>query len=122
MAYKIEFIESSDLVRVEFSGDATLDDRISVIHKICLDFCNATIAKTKILIDVRLITKLMTENEQKIVGTYVASREELKKAKVAIIATPEQLIHQTAIDTSAQLGHRIQLFSTENQALIWLNS
>ena len=121
MAVKIENIENSTIIRITHSGKVSLDQRVNVVHQICVDHHNDS-TLLKLLIDARLVTNVMTEAEQDVFGSYIASRPELEKAFVAVIANPKQVLNQIVLKKSSLLGHNIMLFEIEAEALEWLNN
>ena len=121
MATKIEVINNSEIIRVVFEGEVTFNDRINVIHEICTDYY-PLFTRTRLLIDTREVIKKLTESEQIILGTFAASRAELKDASVAVIIEKNIVVNEHAIKKSSQLGHNIKVFNTEKEALIWLNA
>ncbi|MDO6446953.1 hypothetical protein Q4493_14360 [Colwellia sp. 1_MG-2023] len=120
MRTKIEVINNSEIIKVVFTGNVTFDDRINVIHELCTDYY-PLFTKLRILIDTRQVIKKLTESEQIILGTFVASRIELKEALVAVIVEKNIMLNEQAIKKSSQLGHNIKVFYTEKEALTWLN-
>ncbi|MDT0605266.1 hypothetical protein [Thalassotalea castellviae] len=121
MGFKTGMIEGTNIVRIDLVGAVTFDERIQAIHQVCTEHYKVQ-AKLKILIDARQVSKELTQSEQVILGTYAASREELKNASVAVLVVASQIVHSQAIQKSSELGHEIKLFHTESEALIWLNS
>lgn len=120
MTYKIKDVENSDIIKVTYKGDVSLDERISVVHELCIDYKRNT--QFKLLIDARLLTSAITPTEQSVFGTYIASREEFLLAKVAVIIDTEHVINKIILEKSLLLGHQIRVFNRENEAIAWLNN
>ncbi|MCW8834688.1 MAG: hypothetical protein OQK09_07440 [Colwellia sp.] len=118
MAHIIEVIENPEIVKVTYKHGVTMEERLNVVHEVCLDFFIAT--RLKLIIDVRLASQEMSPVEQTIFGKYLASREELNKVKVAIISNQAQNINQVITQESLALGHQIKHFNIEQQAVSWL--
>jgi hypothetical protein len=117
MPYKISKLESSAIITVIYSGEVSLEQRMALITDLSIEHIQN--ANPKILIDARSLLTSMTETEQKIWGNFIASREEFLNASVALIINPE--INRTAIEQSQSLGHVIQQFDNEKDALNWLS-
>lgn len=121
MPYKIEVLESLKLIKVIYLGDVCLDERLNIIHEICL--LSRKLRKNfKILIDARLQKNNMSKTEQEIFGNFVSNVEELKNALVAVIINGNAVTNETAIKISSQLGHQIKTFNDESDAMHWLNN
>jgi hypothetical protein len=120
MAYHIEVLENTGIIKVTYSGNVSLDERINVIHELCIDY--KTPAPFKLLIDTKSITLKLTTTEQLLFATYVVGREELSSALIAVVAISGQVMNKTIVNKSAQLGHQIKVFSAEDAALTWLNT
>ncbi|MGJ8691304.1 MAG: STAS/SEC14 domain-containing protein [Thalassotalea sp.] len=121
MASRISIIESLEIIKVLYTGHVSLDERVNILHEICTDY-HRKFPQLKVLIDARKVTQAMTQAEQLVFGTYVASRDEMRKALVAVIVNPGQIINDMAISESSKLGHKVNLFNSEDDALAWLAS
>ncbi|MBU2917571.1 hypothetical protein KO505_06290 [Psychrosphaera sp. F3M07] len=120
MDSKIELIEGTDIIKVSYRGDVTLDERVNCVEQICVEY-KALESCIKILIDAQEVTEVMSEVEQTLFANYIASREELEGARVAVLVKPEQLINNTVIEQATILGHKTKLFNDIYIALNWLN-
>jgi hypothetical protein len=121
MAARIDSLYDDEIIRVVHSGNVTLEERVNIVHEVCVDYYKPN-AKLKVLIDARLVTQNMTETEQVLFGTFIAEKKELKNACVAVVINPGQIVNQTVVNKSTQLGHHIKLFGNESEALLWLKT
>lgn len=120
MAHIIEELKQSKIVKVTYQDGVTMEERLYVVHEICLDYLISS--KLKLMIDVRSASQEMTLLEQNIFGQYLASREDFKMAKVAIISDKARNINEVITKESSVLGHEIKHFINEKQAISWFDS
>lgn len=120
MPFKIEEVQHLGIIKIIYSGVVTLDERVNVVHALCVDYYDSS--RLKICIDGRLIEHAISAAEQEVFGAYVASREELKDALVALIVNDGQIMNSGIFEKSSKLGHHIAVFDNENDALRWLVS
>ena len=118
MAHEFEVLSSSEIIRVTYSGDLTLDERIQVVHKLCCDF--NIFSRFKLLIDVRNVQQEMTELEQEIFGKFIASKEEFDTALVAVLDKIEAPVDEITINEASKDNYQIKMFNCEKTALSWL--
>ncbi|WP_416307711.1 hypothetical protein [Neptunicella sp. SCSIO 80796] len=91
---------------------------MNIIHELYCDFIDSD--RPKLLIDTRKSSTRMTETEQKIWGTYAASRKEQANALVAVIYNKGHELNPIAIERSKQAGRIVEIFYNESDAIKWL--
>jgi hypothetical protein len=118
MAYKIGVDKSSGIVNVTYSGTVSLDMRKQAVEDVCE--IHDPLEPLNILVDVRKLIMDLSLEEQKLFGRYLASREELMDAKVAVLHTNDYNPN-LAIDVHAfNSGYQLAEFSALSQAVDWL--
>lgn len=120
MVYKIELIEKTEIIKVTYCGDVSLDDRLNAVHELCRNY--HLYKRFKLLIDSTHATEMMTKNEQIIFGRYLTKREEFRGALVATLVSKAQSITKVIVQEAASLGYQITSFHHEEEALSWLNN
>ena len=96
-----------------------LDERIRSVNEVCeLIKPSDTV---RLLIDVRSITMNMSLDDQKYFGRYLAERQELASARIAVLHNP-LYNPNIVINTIAYIeGYRVVGFDRLDEALAWLN-
>jgi len=120
MSYEIQLIEKKQIVVVTYTGDISLDTRLSAVHDICSNYTQ--FQPYKLLIDSRQASQQMSKNEQIIFGRYLAEREEFGNALVATLSSPDSSINKVIVKEAANLGYQISCFDNKQQAVNWLKS
>ncbi|MBU2880925.1 hypothetical protein KO525_15800 [Psychrosphaera sp. B3R10] len=120
MPFKIESVRHLGVLKVIYSGAVTLDERINVVHSLCVDHYDST--RFRIYIDARLVDYQLSVAEQEVFGAYIASREEFKDALVAVVVNDGQVKNKNIITKSSKSGQIINIFDNEDDALQWLVS
>ena len=116
MPYKIDVLEESEIVEVIYSGDITLDERITVVHILCCEF--NLFDRFKLLINSTKTKQKMSAVEQEIFGKFIATKEEFKGARVAVLQ-PQKM--EILLDEAQKYGYQIRNFVSYDDALNWLN-
>jgi hypothetical protein len=116
--YKINFVESINIIHVIYSGQVSLDDRVQAVN----DVCNTYLAlkPLKILVNVSDLVMGLSLQEQHRFGEYLASHPGLLNAKVAVVHKPDYNPN-LLIDTCAfNNGYRLAEFNQVKEAELWL--
>ena len=118
MPYSIHKTDS-DIIRVTYSGKVDLDDRKMAVDEACQSIQSAD--HVRLLIDVRDITSNIPASSQKEFAQYLAAKETLKNAKVAVLHkhenNPNLLINAYAYAE----GYVTVSFNNEYDAILWLD-
>ena len=118
MPYQISYHTDSNIIEVQLSGDVAFTDRKSALTEICEQF--AELPKIRLLVDVRNINNVMTEEEQIEFGELLASTKFLRGAKAAVLH-PKEHNPNLLIDAVAyNKGYRLAEFTSRFDALNWL--
>ena len=118
MPYSVQK-ENSDIITVCFTGSVELPERKMCVDEVCelVSPSNAV----KLLIDVTNITMNMSVEEQAIFGEYLAGKDELNNAKVAVLHNrqnnPNLIINAIAYSK----GYATVDFDFKADAISWLN-
>jgi hypothetical protein len=120
MSNKIEILHNLEVIKVTYERNLTLDQRLAVVHELCVDF--NIFKRFRLLIDVRNIKQEMTPLEQEIFGKFIASKEEFDMALVAVLDNIQQPVDQIMIHEASKEGYQIKMFGSEEVALAWLNN
>ena len=83
MPHSTEYSGETGIIHIRYLGNVTLDDRLNIINELCVDF--RQYLPFKLAINVSALTYQLTQAEQEILGKYIAEREELLDARVAVI-------------------------------------
>ena len=117
MPYSIQQ-NDSNITTVIFTGGVGLSERIMAVDEVC-GLVESSIP-VRLLIDVRNIIMNMSTDEQVYFGKYIASREQLSEAKVAVVNNPGTSPN-IIISTTAYLeGYHVVEFDDLNEANLWL--
>lgn len=118
MPYFIQADSSWGLITVSYKEKVDLAQRISATKDVCRLIENWN--SVRILVDVRAIQMEMTLEEQEQFGRYIATRDELEKAKVAVLHKSDYNPN-VIIDTFAYLnGYNVVAFTDDSEAQDWL--
>ena len=117
MAYIIQK-NGSNITTVIYSGGVDLNERTMAVEEVC-ESINLD-EPVRLLIDVRNITMNMSEDEQEYFGKYLAAKDKLSKAKVAVVHNPPNDPNMV-INTIAFIeGYQVVGFDKPNDATAWL--
>ena len=117
MAYKIHKNDTG-IIEAIYSGGVDLNERKMAVDEVC-ELVNYP-DPVRLLIDVRNITMEMSLKEQKYFGKYLAGREELVNAKVAVLHNPRSNPN-VFINAYAYIeGYQVVDFDDQNNAISWL--
>lgn len=120
MSHKFEVLDNSEIIKVTYEGAMTLDERLSSVHELCIDF--NIFKRFRLLIDVRNITQEMTPLEQVLFGQFIATNDEFNMASVAVLDNIAQPADQVVSKEASKMGYQIKQFDSETKALAWLNN
>lgn len=118
MPHRIKVLKESKIIKITFFGSVSLDERRNTITEMTINYI--TSFNPKILLDSRNVSNSMSETEQIIWGNYIATREELRSAMVAVVYNVGQSLNTKALKTAQQAGHNVKKFDNENDAMKWL--
>ncbi|PHZ84494.1 hypothetical protein [Paremcibacter congregatus] len=117
MVYMVER-QDTDIISVIFNGAVALAERKEAVNAVC-SLCHPK-ESPRILVDVREITMNMSLDEQQYFGEYLANREELADAKVAVLHNgkdnPNAIIDACAYGE----GYYVAEFNRLPEAVAWL--
>lgn len=88
MGYRIDFNETNGVIQVTYAGKVTLAERRQAVEDVCAQY--GARRPLRILVDVSELEMVMTLDEQKAFGEFLASRSELADARVAVLYGKEQ--------------------------------
>lgn len=118
MPYQIDQIEDNTIIVVSYHGGVTYQQRLDAVEEVCSMIEHQPVL---LLIDVRHIENLMSVKQQQQFGQYLAAREELKTAKVAVLTPENQHDPNTIINNVAyQKGYHLVPFTCRTEAIGWL--
>lgn len=83
MGYRIDFNEINGVIQVVYAGKVTLAERRQAVEDVCTQY--GACRPLRILVDVSELEMVMTLDEQKAFGEFLASRSELADARVAVL-------------------------------------
>jgi len=108
----------SNITTVIYSGGVDLNERKMAVEEVC-ESINPD-EPVRLLIDVRNISMNMSEDEQEYFGKYLAAKDKLSKAKVAVVHNPQNNPNMV-INTFAYIeGYQVVGFDKANDATAWL--
>jgi hypothetical protein len=108
-----------NIITVKFDGEVNLEERKKAVDEVC-DLVNLD-EPVNLLIDVRTIIMKMSKDEQIYFGKYLASKNELAKAKVAVVHVPANNPNQLINTVAYMEGYQVVDFDSEYYANEWLN-
>jgi hypothetical protein len=83
MSYSIDFNETNGVIQVTYAGKVALAERRQAVEDVCTQYGGRR--PLRILVDVSELEMVMTLDEQKAFGEFLASRPELADARVAVL-------------------------------------
>lgn len=83
MSYSIDFNEVNGVIQVAYAGKVTLAERRQAVEEVCAEY--GPRRPLRILVDVSELEMVMSLDEQKSFGEFLASRPELIDARVAVL-------------------------------------
>ncbi|MBY4677300.1 hypothetical protein [Marinobacterium arenosum] len=117
MPYQIEQ-DHDRIITVTYQGQVDLAERMAAVEDACRYIDD--IDRVLLLIDVREVIVKMSLEQQKTFGTYLANRQELSRAKVAVLHPAGRNPNQV-IDGYAYInGYHLVEFSDTREARAWL--
>lgn len=118
MTYKVQK-DDSNIIIVVYTGEVNLLQRKLAVDEVCDLIVEPE--SVRLLIDLRKAVNTMSTDEQESFGKYLASRKELKKAKVATVRDPE--LHSNLVIEAFAFteGYQVVDFNKKDEAIKWLN-
>lgn len=118
MTYTLDFDEDFEIVRVIYSGEVSLDERMRAVKDVCSTY--AEFMPLKILVDVRNLVIHMSFQEQRSFGEFLSVYSGLTNARVAVLHksshNPNVLIDTIAFNN----GYKLAEFNDAADAKNWL--
>ena len=106
-------------ITVRFDGVVNLAERKNAVDEVC-ELVNPDVP-VSLLVDVRNIIMDMTRDEQKYFGKYLAAKEELADAKVALVHVPHDNPNKLINAVAYSEGYQVVDFDNLHHANEWLS-
>ena len=112
--------DDANIITVVYKGEVDLHHRKMAVNQVC----NMVVKSeaVKLLIDIREIINIMSIDEQTSFGEYLASRAELKNAKVATVRGSESYSNGYIDAIAYYEGYQVVDFCNKEEAILWLSS
>ncbi|WP_101758991.1 hypothetical protein [Oceanicoccus sp. KOV_DT_Chl] len=118
MSYTIDFDDTALIVTVTYTGTSELDERLNAVSDVCAAY--SQLNPLRLLINVIHLDMQLSVAEQKSFGLHLASNEDLKNTKVAVLhATGNN--PNIIVDSTAYIkGYQLAQFDNKREAEEWL--
>lgn len=108
----------SNIIRVTFNGTVDLHERMLAVDEVC-ELVNSP-HNVRLLIDVRNIKMDMSLDDQQYFGRFLASKQALANAKVALLHKPRDNPNIVINAVAYAEGYHVVEFDQLNEAHMWL--
>ena len=116
MGFAVSITRFTQYVQVAVEGPASIKSFVELIDRLGED--TTFWSDRKVLVDLRGVEGQLTPSEQVFVGELVA-RDLQHIDKLASVVPPERLTRNSE-SAAQELGMRLRVFSSRQEALIWL--
>ncbi|MEO7391616.1 MAG: STAS/SEC14 domain-containing protein [Ramlibacter sp.] len=118
MPFQVSTTRFPQFVQLTVSGPNSIKCFVELIDSVAVE--TALWGDRRVLVDLRAVEGSLTPTEQIFLGELVAQSFPHME-RVASVVPPEQITHNS--ETAAQeLGMRLRVFSSEEEAVQWLRS